>query len=146
VSNPSSITSANSIFILTVVDLFPAGVILQGYATDKAFASDALEIAETMMGVDGQLTGGYTPMPVKQTITLMADSPSNVVFDAIVRTTKTIGDIIYLAAIITLPGPGEIFALNNGILTSAKQIPDAQKVLQPRDFVITWESVNVALL
>ena len=144
--NQSTITSANSVFILSVTDLYPSGVSIQGYATDKAFATEALEIAETMMGVDGQLTAGYTPTPVKQTISLQADSPSKDIFDAIVRTTRQTGDVMYLDAVITLPGPGETYTLTNGILTSAKQIPDAQKVLQPVDYVITWESVSASVL
>jgi cytosine/uracil/thiamine/allantoin permease len=146
VSNPNTITSANSVFILTAPDLYPAGVLIQGYAVDKAFATDALEIAETMMGVDGQLTGGYTPAPVKMTVSLQADSPSKDIFSNLVRTTKTQRDIIYLNAVITLPGPGEIYTCTNGILTTAKQMPDGQKVLQPQDFVITWESVDISLL
>ena len=145
-SNPNTITSANSVFILSAPDLYPAGVAIQGYATDKAFATEALAIAETMMGVDGKLTGGYTPTPVKQTITLQADSPSKSIFDAIVRTTRQTGDIMYLNAVINLPGPGEAYTLANGILTSAKQMPDAQKVLQAQEYVITWESVSVSPL
>ena len=32
--------------------------------------------------------------------------------------------------------------MNNGVLSGYKPISDAKKVLQPRKFSITWESVN----
>ena len=55
-------------------------------------------------------------------------------------------EVFYISGTIALPSTGESFTLTRGILTNAKQIPDAQKVLQPMDFVITWESVNRSLL
>lgn len=142
----TTITSANSVFSLVIPGLFPAPVQLQGYASDKAFATDALDIAEVMMGVDGRMTAGYVPNPTKQTITLQADSPSKDIFAALIQATKTAREVFYISATIALPSTGENFTLTRGILTNVKQIPDAQKVLQPMDFVITWESVNRSLL
>ena len=45
-----------------------------------------------------------------------------------------------------MPSTGESYTLRRGILTNAKQIPDHQKVQQPVDYVITWESIDAALL
>ena len=142
----NTITSANSVFTIVVPGLFPAPVQLQGYASDKAFAVDAVELAEVMMGVDGRMTAGYTPVPVKQTVTLMADSPSKTIFKAITEATKTAREIFYITGDIALPSTGESFALTRGVLTTSKQIPDANKVLQPVEYTITWESVNATLL
>ena len=142
----STITSANSVFTLVVAGLFPAPVQLKGYASDKAFTTEAVDLAEVQMGVDGRMTAGYVPNPVKQTITLQADSPSKDIFTAVIQAMKTAREVFYISGSISLPSTGESFTLTRGILANAKQIPDAQKVLQPVDYVITWESVNRSLL
>lgn len=141
-----TITSANSVFTIVVPGLFPVPVQLRGYATDKAFTTEATDMAEVEMGVDGRMTAGFTPMPVKQTITLQADSPSKDIFTALIQAMKTAREVYFLSGSITLPSTGETFALTRGVLTNAKQIPDAQKVLQPVDYVITWESVNRSVI
>ena len=142
----STITSANSVFTIVIPGLFPAPVQLHGYASDRAFTTEALDLAEVQMGVDGRMTAGFTPNPTKQTITLQADSPSRYIFTAMIQAMKTIREVFYISGSIALPSTGESFTLTRGILTNVKQIPDAQKVLQPMDFVITWESVNRSLL
>ncbi len=142
----STITSANSVFTLVVAGLFPAPVQLRGYASDKAFTTEAVDLAEVQMGVDGRMTAGFVPNPVKQTVTLQADSPSKDIFTAMIQAMKTAREVFYISGSIALPSTGESFTLTRGILTNAKQIPDAQKVLQPVDYVITWESVNRSLL
>jgi hypothetical protein len=142
----TTITSANSVFTIVVASLFPVPVQLQGYSSDKAFTTEALDLAEVQMGVDGRMTGGYTPMPTKQTITLQADSPSRSIFSTLIQATKTAREIFYISGSIALPSTGESYTMTRGILTNVKQIPDVQKVLQPVDFIITWESVNRSLL
>lgn len=142
----TTITSANSVFTIVVPGLFPAPVQLRGYSSDRAFTTDALELAEVQMGVDGRMTAGFTPNPTKQTITLQADSPSKDIFTALIQAMKTAREVFYISGSIALPSTGESFTLVRGILTTGKQIPDAQKVLQPVDYVITWESVNRSLL
>ena len=142
----STITSANSVFTLVVAGLFPAPVQLKGYASDKAFTTEAVDLAEVQMGVDGRMTAGFVPNPVKQTITLQADSPSKDIFTAVIQAMKTAREVFYISGSISLPSTGESFTLTRGILTNAKQIPDAQKVLQPVEYIITWESVNRSLL
>jgi hypothetical protein len=142
----TTITSANSVFTIVVPGLFPAPVQLLGYASDKAFTTEAVDLAEVQMGVDGRMTAGYVPNPVKQTITLQADSPSKDIFTAVIQAMKTAREVFYISGSISLPSTGESFTLTRGILTNAKQIPDAQKVLQPVDYVITWEQINRSLL
>ena len=142
----TTITSSNSVFLLSQSDLFPAPVQMQGFASDKAFATEAVELAEVQMGVDGIMTAGYTPVPVKQTISLMADSPSKQVFTSIIQATKQQRDIFYVNGVITLPATGETFTLTKGVLTTAKQISDAEKVLKETDFVITWQSVDASII
>jgi len=142
----TTITSANSVFTVVVPGLYPVPVQLQGYSSDTAFTTESVQLAEVQMGVDGRMTGGYTPMPVKQTITLQADSPSKDVFSTIIQAIKTAREIFYISASVTLPSTGESFTMRRGILTVGKQIPDAAKVLQPVQYEITWESVDRSLL
>lgn len=141
-----TITSANSVFTLVVAGLFPAPVQLQGYSTDRAFMTDATDLAEVQMGVDGRMTAGYVPAAVKQTVSLQADSPSKDIFTAMIQAMKTAREIYYITGNIILPSTGESFAMTRGVLTNVKQIPDAQKVLQPQDYVITWESINRSII
>ena len=142
----TTITSANSVFTIVIPGRFPAPVQLHGYASDKGFTTEALDLAEVQMGIDGRMTAGFTPNPTKQTITLQADSPSRDIFTAMIQAMKTIREVFYISGSIVLPSTGESFTLTRGILTNVKQIPDAQKVLQPVEYIITWESVNRSLL
>lgn len=138
----NTITSANSVFTIVVPGIFPAPVQLRGYSADAAFKTDALDLAEVQMGVDGRMTAGYTPKETKQTVTLQADSPSKDVFLLIMQAMKTQREVFYINATIVLPSTGESFVMTRGVLTTAMQIPDAQKVLQPMEFTLTWESVT----
>jgi hypothetical protein len=141
-----TITSANSVFTMVVPGLFPAPVQLQGYAVDKAFTTEALQLAETKMGVDGRMTAGYTPMISNMTVSLQADSESRAIFDAMIQATKTAREIFYITAEIVLPATQEKFSLIKGTLVNVKQLPDALKVLQEVDYVIHWESINKSIL
>lgn len=142
----TTITSANSVFLISSPSLFPAPVQLVGYASDKAFAMDALDIAEVNMGVDGRMTAGFVPNPSKQTVTLQADSPSISIFETIIRTMKQAREVFYLNASIAIPSTGESYTLTRGILTSISQMPNAQKILQEREFSITWQTVTRSLI
>lgn len=142
----STITSANSTAVLTATDVFPAPQALQGYAADDAFASDAIDLAEAIMGVDGKLSAGYTPNPTKITFALQADSPSISVFDAIISATKASREVIFLDLSIGLPATGTNYTFTRGVITNASQLPDAKKTLQPQKYQITFESVTKAIV
>jgi hypothetical protein len=136
-----TITSSNSVTSLWVPGLLPA-VTLQDFSVDKMFSTDALEIAETQMGVDGTFTAGYIATAVKMTFTLRADSDDRLFFNSIYAAEKTYRDKYFIYGTIILPSLGELYTLNKGVLTSIKQIPDAAKVLQAIDYTITWASVD----
>lgn len=142
----TTITSANSVFTISVPGLFPVPQQLKGYAADRAWDTDDNELAEVQMGVDGRLTGGFTPNPVKQKIHLQADSPSKQIFTAIRNATKASRNIYYISGTIDLPSTGESFICKKGVLQAMKPLPDAGKVLQPMDFSIVWESVDPTLI
>lgn len=142
----TTITSANSVFTITIPSLFPAPVQLQGYSADKAWSTDPQDLAETQMGVDGRMTAGYTPAPVPQSIVLQADSPSKIIFNTLAAATKAQREVYFINGTISFPGTGETFICTKGVLKNFKSIPDAAKVLQPMEFQIVWQDISGSLL
>ena len=136
------ITSANTVLILSVPLLFPAPVQIQGFSTDDIFTVAPVVPIETMMGLDGNLSGGYMPTKKEMEIVLMASSPSNAFFDAIQAFQDANFVALSLFGSLSLPSNGRFFSLNNGFHTRYPPTPDARKVLQPRRFQITWESMQ----
>lgn len=136
-----SITSATAQLSLGVTSLYAAPQAIQGFAVDDAFDTEALEMAETAMGVDGILTGGYVPNPTVMTITLMGDSASIPFFDNWVAATRNVRDLYYAFGTIYLVAVGKKYAMTKGILRNYPQLPDAKKTLQPVKYTIVWQSV-----
>lgn len=138
----ATITSANSVFQLAVTDLYPVAQKLQGYAADDAFVAEAIDMAEVVMGVDGHMSAGFVFAPVPQTITIMPDSPSLEIFEAIMNATQTAREVYRCNATIVLPAIGRKYSLKNGVLTRAPQMPGVRKTLQPVAFTMTWEKIT----
>ena len=136
-----TITSADSVFILSSADFALAATQIQGYAADAAFATDEADTAEVVLGVDGVMSAGWVPRMYRQTITLQADSPSIDIFDGIVLAQDANRTVFRLGGVITLPGTERSYTLSRGVLNRHTSIPTAQRTLQPRTFTITWESI-----
>lgn len=137
----NTITSADSIFALNVTNLFPSAQTLEGYAADAMFALGDTEMAVSVRGADGKLSGGFVFGEYLQTITIMPDSPSRELFETWQLTSLTSKAVFRCNATIILPAISRKFTLTNGILQRVKAIPDAQRVLQAMTFQINWESV-----
>lgn len=138
----ASITAANAIFMLSVTGLFPVPQQLQGYAADAAFDTEASEPAEVVIGVDGRVSAGYVPFLTKQTISIMPDSPSSLLFEDWLAAQKAAGEVYFANASIVLPSVSRAYVLTSGVMTSIMSIPGTRKVLQARQFVITWGSID----
>ena len=136
-----NITAANAVYMLGVASLYPTAQQLQGFGTDSAFDTDASEPAEVMIGVDGFVSAGFVPFLTKQTITLQADSPSVTLFEDWVSAMSAQLEVYYAFGLISLPAISRSYVLSQGVLTSVPQVPGTRKVLQPRNFVITWGSI-----
>lgn len=137
------ITAANATLILTLPGLFRVPVQLQGFAADDVYDLDEIESVETLMGVDGKLSGGFVWKPQPQTITLQADSESNDVFDTWNQNQKS-GLRTYVAGgVLTLPSLGLKFIQTVGYLQGYK-LPGAKRVIQPRRYRLTWQDVSLA--
>jgi hypothetical protein len=141
----ATITAANAVFSISVAQLFQAQQ-LQGFAADDVFSHALVAPVETLMGVDGYLSGGWTPQPKVQTIALQADSPSNVIFDTWYQAQEVAREVYIADAHITLLSIQKSFYCVKGFLTNYPPMADARKILQPRRFTITWEQITTAPL
>lgn len=139
----ATLTTANSTLLLMVANLFPTPVPIQGYAADDAFAVEEVETSETYMGVDGILSGGYTPYPVPLSIKLQADSASNDFFDAWIAAEATAREKYIANATILIQGTGVLYTFTRGFMRKVSVMPEAKKVLQPRKFDIEFNSISV---
>lgn len=137
----ATLTAANSVYMLVIPDLFPIPQQLQGYAADEVFATEGVDTAELVLGVDGKLSAGWIPTMKKQTITLQADSVSSLIFDAWFQTQNSLRDLLTANAFITLPSLGRIYTCTTGYLSSYIPMPDVRRIIQPRRFQITWQEI-----
>lgn len=138
------ITASNSIFMLSVATIFPVAQRLQGFASEAAFATDAVETAQTGKGVDGRMFAGYTPYNTPQNITIMPDSPSLPLFLQWLASMKATQGIFVASGTLSIPSIRQKWTLSNGVLQRAPAIPTAQKVLQAMEFQIVWDNVDPA--
>lgn len=137
-----TITAANAKFTIGVPTLLLGPFTLQGYAADAAFAVEPVDVAETMMGVDGIMTAGYVPFITPMNITLMADSDSKTFFDSWLGAQKVVKELAYANAVIDIASIGLTYIMSKGALKRVSQVPIAQKVLQPVVYSIDWGDVQ----
>ena len=135
------ITSANSSAHLYAV-LFPAGLKFENYSADGAWSSDNYETIEHRMGVDGHMAAGYTPVEKQITFTFEANSPTLDGLDLLWQTMEVSKTPMFGNIVITCPSIKKTFTLVNCILTSYKLIPNADRVLAPREATFTCESIT----
>lgn len=135
------ITSANSSASL-ITALTPAGLKFEKYSADGAWSQDNYEIIEHRMGVDGKMAAGFTPVEKEITFMFEADSPTLDGLDLIWQTMETTRTPILGNITITCPSIGKSFSLSNCILTGYKLIPNADRVLAPREASFTCETIT----
>lgn len=135
------ITASNAVIMLSVAGLFDIPQQLQQFAADNVYDTDPLAVAETAMGVDGNLTGGFVFNPTNQSFELMADSPSNFFFDTIAQRQRADQTLYRIQGTTLLTSVGTQFTMRRGILTTWTPMPKAGRVLQARRHTIQWERV-----
>ncbi|OYV50518.1 MAG: hypothetical protein B7X10_01260 [Burkholderiales bacterium 21-58-4] len=127
--------------MLGVANLYNVPIQIQGFATDDAFTAADVDTAETMMGVDGKLSAGFTPYPTTIEISLQADSASNLFFDAIINAELVAREKYVMNGSILIPSLGQLFSMTTGFLGKVTKVSAAKKVMQPRKFEIVFQSV-----
>lgn len=139
-----TLTAANSVIMLSVQNVFSNPQQLQGFSADDVFDIEEIDTAETMMGVDGLLSGGLIYVPISWSISLMANSPSCQVFDQWYNYQKSINDLTTATVNIALPGLGFKWNYTNGFLKKYSPAPSAKKIVQPRKFTIEFNVIGAA--
>lgn len=134
-----SLTATNAVITLAVPPIFTAPQNIEEFATDDVFNTDETEPTEISMGLDGVMSAGYIFVPVKQAITLQANSPSNDVFDLWKATQDAAGDQFFAQGYFALPSLRRAWIMTGGALSAWTPMPGVGKVARPRRFSITWE-------
>jgi hypothetical protein len=132
-----TITSVNSSFILTVPGVFAAPQILSGYAADDAFSQEPFDLTETRMGVDGILSGGYTPSAKRLVVMLQPDSVALATFLLWKAAIEAQTETLIGSAEIAMPSISLGFKLGTVFFKNSQGMPAAKKVLEP--FAATLE-------
>ena len=133
-----TITAADVVLTISVGIIIPQPQQLQGFATDDVFDIPSIKSVETLMGVDGILSGGFVYTEIRQEITLQADSLSNRLFDTWWTQMQATKGVYVASGAAKMPSVGTKFTMTNGFLTGYKPAPGAKRVLQPRRYEITW--------
>ena len=140
----STLTSANSVLMLGVTNLFNIPVQIQGFAADDAFTIGDVESAETVMGVDARLSAGWIPQIKSIEIMLQADSASNDFFDTLAAAEDVAQEKYEINGSILIPSISRLFTLTRGFQKGLSLMPAAKKILQPRKFTIDFEKISRA--
>lgn len=141
--NFRTITAANTILVLSVQQIGTTQI--QGFPPDDVFVCEDADVAETQMGVDANMSAGYVPFSTQTTFSLQADSASNTFFEQWIAAQKAIKEILFATnGVAAFPSVGTTYTMTKGVLMRIPQIPSAGKVLRPRKYGITWQSVDPA--
>lgn len=137
----SFITSADSIFTLTVANLFNAPVRLENWSAERFWDAPEFEQVETRMSIDGNLNAGWVPNAIDMPLTFQPNSASVVVFEGI-QTAQAGGRTPYiLGGTVSIPSLGRKYTLVRGVLISGSALPAAGRLLEERTFNLRWERV-----
>jgi len=137
-----TLTSANSVLMLTVPGLYDTPQQIQGYAADNIFSVGQVSSAETSMGLDGILSSGWIPQIKAMTITLQANSETVPVMEQWVSSQEQARENYGCSLTVSIPALGIAYSCTNGFLTSQTLLPDAGKKLAPRSFVLSFGSIQ----
>lgn len=139
-----SITAANAVFTLTIAGLFSAPQQVQQFDVDDAFDVDPIENAEIVKGVDNFIAAGWKPTMPKLNVALMANSPSNALFDQWFAQEQQDQEKLVAQGVITLPGVGTQWTLQNAFLFSYAPMPGVKTTLKGRKHILIMDALPYA--
>jgi hypothetical protein len=132
------LTGANASISILIPALFSTPQPLQQWEADNVFESPEIAPTETMMGVDGVLSGGMVFVPVEQEFMLMANSPSIAIFDSWYLNQIAAQTTFPASGTTIMPGLKKQWQMVNGFLVGYKPLPAVKKLAQPQHFRIRW--------
>lgn len=136
-----SITAADAVFTLQIAGLFSSPQQIQQFDVDDAFDSEAVENAEIVKGVDNFIAAGWKPTMPKLNIALMANSPSNSIFDQWFQYEQQYKTKLVAQGVITLPGISMQFTLLNAFLFGYMHLPPVKTTLKGRKHVLILDDI-----
>lgn len=139
-----TLTAANAVLLISVTNLFPVPVQIQGFSADDVTDTESLQSVETAMGVDGKLSGGFIFAPVMQNYALQADSDSIAFFEAVYAAMQQARETYVLSGSLMLKSVQRRYTMTRGFLRNYTPTPSVKRILQPRRFSIEWGSVSGA--
>ena len=139
-----TITAANAVLLISVANLFPVPVRIEGFSADSITDTESLQTVETMMGVDGKLSGGFIFAPAMQNYRLQADSDSIAFFEAWYAAMQQSRETYIAAGSLMLKSVQRRYTMTRGFLRNYTPTPNVGRVLQPRPFSIEWGTVSGA--
>ena len=139
-----NITSADATLVLGVKELYPAGVQLMNFSTDRMMQSDDIEVAQARMGVDGGLAAAYVPNPYSLTITLEASSPSLSVMQSILMAMKVNRTTYECSVTLVIPSISQVHSWRHGVLVSGNPVTQPGKTLEPTTWKFMFQDYNTA--
>lgn len=133
------LTAANVNISIIIPPLFTAPQKIQGFAPDQVFTVPEIAPTETVMGVDGVLSGGMVFVPTDTEFHLQANSPSIPIFDTWYLQQIAAQQAYQASGVIVAPGLKKQWNMITGFLVGYKPMPDARKLMQPEPFRIRWQ-------
>ena len=135
------ITSADAVFHITVKTLFNAPILLENWASDRAWETQQLRLAETKLSIDGKLNKGFVTSALDMTLTFAPNSNSVEVFDAIATASRQARTVYELNGELNIKDLGRKYTLVSGCLISYDALPGGGELLENRSAVIRWENI-----
>lgn len=132
--NPRTITAANSIVLFSTDNYFSSPIQLQGFQADNAFTFGDAAMGETVMGVDGQQSGGWVAHEVDFTLFLQANSASREPMENFRGHCNSRMETERVTFNITFPSTGRTVSAS-GFMVSTSGGTSAQKLLQGTQYV-----------
>lgn len=136
------ITAADVAWSMTVDNLYTSGFTMSGFTADNIFDAGTLELAETIMGVDGTLSAGAILTAIDQTVHLMPDSPAYTKFQTWATTSRSSIAVYRCNATVIFPSHGKKYVCTNGVLVNCQSVPSAGRTVSPVTALIRWESIT----
>ncbi len=135
------ITAADVVATMTVTNLYPSGFPMEGFTADNIFDAGNVELAETIMGVDGKLSAGAILTAVDQTWHIMPDSPCYTKIQEWASKSRTAITVFRCNATIVFPTHGKKYTCTNGVLVNTTLMAGAGRTVNPITALIRWETV-----
>ena len=139
----NNITSANATAYMVVKDLYDTGFALNNFSTDQAVDQGEDTIAETRIGVDGNMAAGYVPSIKTVNIQFEAASPSVPYMNNVYLASQKNRRTYEITLVVKVPAVGKTYTYSGGVLKTGKVLPSLKKVLDPVSYGFDFERISV---